>query len=136
MPINFFNIWDFNTYRELIISERNIDLCNMLNMNKIVIKPYNVVDNTDLLLFNVDKVPAERDPIEINGEMYYVCEKNYGQEAGFQKIGVIPLVVRNPAKVLNIQNYIKCLSIAHRRLQFTKNKKICDLDNCDEMIIS
>jgi hypothetical protein len=101
----------------------------MLNMNKIVIKPFNVVDHTDLPLITVDQVPMEGDPIEINGEMYYVCEKNYGQKYGLQKIGVIPLVVRNPAKVLNIKNYIKCLSIAHRRVQFTKDKEICDLDN-------
>jgi hypothetical protein len=105
-------------------------------MNKIVIEPFNVVDHTDLPQIKVDQVPVEGDPFEINGEMYYVCEKNYGQKAGFQKIGVIPLVVRNPTKVVSIKNYIKCLSIAHRRVQFTKDKEICDLDNCDEMIIS
>jgi hypothetical protein len=105
-------------------------------MNKIVIKPFNVVDHTDLPVIKVDQALVEGDPIEINGEMYYVCEKNYRQKDSLQKVGVIPLVVRNPAKVLNIKNYIECLSIAHRRVMFTKNKKICDLDNCDEMIIS
>ena len=108
----------------------------MLNMNKIVIKPFNVVDHIDLPLLEVDQSPVEGDPIEINEEMYYVCEKNYQQKDGPQKIGVIPLVVRNPAKVLNIKNYIKCLSIAHRRVQFMKDRESCDLENCDEMIIS
>jgi len=50
-------------------------------------------------------------------------------------IGVIPLVVRNPAKVLNIKDYIQCLSIAHRKVQFKNDKGICDLDNSSEMII-
>jgi hypothetical protein len=108
----------------------------MLNMNKIVIKPFNVVDHTDLPQIKVDQVPMEGDPIEINEEMYYVCEKNYGQVDGIQKIGVIPLVVKNPAKVSNIKSYLKCLSIAQRRIQFRKGEEICDLDNCDEMIIS
>ncbi len=104
-------------------------------MNNIVIKPYNVVDQTDLPITKVDQFPVEGDPIEVNGEMYYVCEKNYGQKDGIQKIGVIPLVVRNPARVLNIKSYLKCLSIAQRRVQFRKGKEICGLDNCDEMII-
>jgi len=106
------------------------------DMNKIVIKPFNVIDHIDLPLVEVDKDPEEGDPVEINEEMYYVCEKKYGQNDDLHKIGVIPLVVRNPAKVLNIKDYINCLSIAHRRVQFTKDKEICDLDNCDEMIIS
>jgi hypothetical protein len=55
---------------------------------------------------------------------------------GFQEIGVIPLVVKNPAKVDNINSYVKCLSIAHRRIQFRKNNHICDFNDCDEMIIS
>jgi hypothetical protein len=105
-------------------------------MNKVVINPFNVVDNADLPQIKVDKVPEEGDPIEINKEMYYVCEKNYGQEDGIQKIGVIPLVVRNPSRVSNIRSYLKCLSIAQRRIQFLKGREICDLDNCDEMIIS
>lgn len=105
-------------------------------MNKIAIKPFNVVDQTDLPLLKVDQFPVEGDPIEIDREMYYVCEKNYGQKDGIQKIGVIPLVVKNPARVLNIKSYLKCLSIAQRRVQFRKGKDICDLDNCDEMIIS
>jgi hypothetical protein len=105
-------------------------------MSKVKIKPFDVVDHTDLPVITVDQVPVDGDPLEINGEMYYVCEKNYDHKDDPQEIGVIPLVVKNPAKVLNIENYIKCLSIAHRRIQFRKDKEICDLDNCDEMIIS
>jgi hypothetical protein len=105
-------------------------------MNKTVIKPFNVVDDTDLPLINVCQVPMEGDPIEINGEMYYVCDKNLRQQDGLLKIGVIPLVVKDPSNVLNIKEYIKCLSIAHRRIQLTKGKESCDLDDCDEMTIS
>jgi hypothetical protein len=100
------------------------------------IKLIDVVAQTDLPEIAVDRLPHEGDPIEINDEMYYVCEKKLLPEDGIHKIGVIPLVVRNPAKVSNIKGYIKCLSIAHRRIQFKKNNEICDLDNCDEMIIS
>jgi hypothetical protein len=68
--------------------------------------------------------------------MYFVCETKSKGKDSFQEIGVIPLVVKNPAKVVNISSYIKCLSIAHRRIQFRKKNNICDLNICDEMIIS
>lgn len=105
-------------------------------MRKVVIRPYNVIDNTDLPEMSVDQIPTDGDPIEIDRQMYYICEKSYETKDGLQKIGVIPLVVRNPAKVENIKDYIHCLSIAHRKVLFKNDKGICDLDNCDEMIIS
>ena len=101
-----------------------------------MIKPFNVVDHTDLPEMSVDQTPGDGDPLEIKGELYFVCEQNYKQHTDRPVIGVIPLVVRNPAKVLNIKEYINCLSIAHRKVQFKNDKGICDLDNCDEMIIS
>jgi hypothetical protein len=100
------------------------------------IKLIDVVDDTALPLINVDQVPQEGDPLEIKGEMYYVCEKKYKEEENLPEFGVIPLVVKNPAKVQNINTYINCLSLAHRRIQFLKAGKVCDRDNCDEMIIS
>ena len=105
-------------------------------MSKVKIKPFNVIDNTDLPEVTVDQIPTDGDPLEIEKELYYVCEINYDQQSTPLVIGVIPLVVRNPAKVLNIKNYIHCLSIAHRRIQFRKNNNICDFNDCDEMIIS
>ena len=105
-------------------------------MSKMKIKPFNVIDKTDLPEITVDQIPVDGDPIEIDREMYYVCETRYEDKNGFQEIGVIPLVVKNPAKVVNIDSYIKCLSIAHRRIQFRKNNNICDFNDCDEMIIS
>jgi hypothetical protein len=105
-------------------------------MNKVVIKPFNVIDQAELPEMSVDQIPTEGDPLEIKGELYYVCEINYQHQSDPQVIGMIPLVVRNPAKVLNIKNYIECLSIAHRKVQFKNDKGICDLDNCTEMIIS
>ena len=104
-------------------------------MSKIKIKPFNVIDHTDLTEITVDRLPVDGDPLEIDREMYYVCETNSKEKDGFQEIGVIPLVVKNPAKVQNIKSYIDCLSIAHRRIQFRNNNNICDLNNCDEMII-
>jgi hypothetical protein len=105
-------------------------------MNKTVIKPYDVVSHANLPEIEVDQIPTEGDPLEINKELYFVCEQKNKQQTSSLTIGVIPLVVRNPAKVLNIKEYIQCLSIAHRKVQFKNDKGACELDNCDEMIIS
>ena len=105
-------------------------------MNKLIIKPYNVIDHTGLPEMSVDQAPSDGDPLEIKEELYFVCEQNYKQHADPYVIGVIPLVVRNPAKVLNIKKYIQCLSIAHRKVQFKNDNGTCDLDSCNEMIIS
>lgn len=105
-------------------------------MSKVNIKPYNVIDHTDLPLITVDRIPVAGDPLEIEREMYYVCETEFKEKGGLLEIGVIPLIVRNPDKVVNIEGYVKCLSIAHRRVQYRKNNNICDLNDCDEMIIS
>jgi hypothetical protein len=105
-------------------------------MSKVKIIPFNVIDQTNLPEITVDRLPVDGDPLEIDREMYYVCETKCKENNGLQKIGVIPLVVKNPTKVQNIKSYIDCLSIAHRRIQFRKNNNICDLNDCDEMIIS
>jgi hypothetical protein len=105
-------------------------------MDKVVIIPINVIDHTQLPETTVSEIPTDGDPLEINGEMYYVCETVFKQQHDFLQIGVIPLVVRNPSKVLDIKNYIGCLSLAHRKVKFKNANGICDLDNCDEMVIS
>jgi hypothetical protein len=105
-------------------------------MSKVVIKPINVIDHTQLPEMTVNQIPTDGDPLEIKGEMYYVCETVFKQQLDSLQIGVIPLVVRNPSKVLNINSYIECLSLAHRKVQFKNAKGICELDNCDEMIIT
>ncbi len=105
-------------------------------MSKMKIRLFNVIDHTELPELTVDRIPAEGDPIEIEREMYYACETKLRETDGIRKIGVIPLVVKNPASIPNIENYIKCLSIAHRRVQFRKENNICDLNDCDEMVIS
>jgi hypothetical protein len=105
-------------------------------MNKIVIKPYNVIDNSDLPEISVDKIPSDGDPVEIKGELFFVCENKNESNPDSPAIGLIPLVVRNPAKVSNIDKYIRCLSIAHRKVKFKNEEGACDLENCDEMIIS
>jgi hypothetical protein len=105
-------------------------------MNKISIIPHDIIAKVNLPEMSVDSVPTEGDPIEINGELYFVCEKNYEPVGKIQKVGVIPLVVRNPKNVKDIQNYMQCLSLAHRKVQFRNDKGVCDLENCSEMIIT
>jgi hypothetical protein len=104
-------------------------------MNKIIIKPYNIVDHTELPELSVNQIPVDGDPLEINKELYYVCQKHTENQTDTRKIGVIPLIVRNPAGVNNIKEYIRCLSIAHRRVHFRNANGMCDLENCEEMII-
>jgi hypothetical protein len=99
-------------------------------------KIFNVIDNNVLPSIAIDNYPEEGEPLEIDKEMYYVCEREFNQEGDIMSIGVIPLVVRNPKKVENIRNYINCLIIAHRRVQFMKASLACDFDDCDEMVIS
>jgi hypothetical protein len=106
-------------------------------MDQRKIKLYNVVEQTNLPEIPFDQIPAEGDPIEIGGEMYYVCDKATHQNSDYDVLGVIPLVVRNPSNVRNIKEYINCLSIAHRRVLFKReNGGSCDLESCDEMIIT
>jgi hypothetical protein len=99
------------------------------------IKPFNVIDYNFLPEIMVDMLPADGDPLEIEGEIYFVCESIL-EKMDEQEIGVIPLIVKNPARVENIDNYVKCLTIAQRRIQFRKANRICDFNDCDEMVIS
>jgi hypothetical protein len=105
-------------------------------MDNIIVSVYNVIDGNDLSEILVDKIPNAGDPIEINKELYFVCETDVSHSEFNLVVGVIPLVVRDPVKVKNIKEYLNCLSLAHRRVQFTKDKKICDFYSCDEMTIS
>lgn len=105
-------------------------------MTKVIITPHDVVTDAKLPEISVDQIPTDGDPLEINGELYFVCHQNSQHEADSPEIGVIPLVVKDPAKVSNIKEFIKCLSIAHRKVQFKNKQGNCDLENCDEMVIS
>ena len=100
------------------------------------IRPYNVIDHNFLPAITLEQIPVPGDPLEIETEMYYACEIEDQGDDGLHRIGVIPLVVRNPAGVTDIETYITCLSTAHRRIQFRKQNNICDFNDCDEMIIS
>ncbi|HLP73035.1 MAG TPA: hypothetical protein VK155_09050 [Bacteroidales bacterium] len=100
-----------------------------------LIKLYDVAGDAKLPEIKVDQIPESGDPIEVEGEMYYVCEQPESDES-IPSIGVIPLVVRNPSSVSNIRQYVDCLSVAHRKVQFKNRKGETDLEHSDEMIIS
>jgi hypothetical protein len=104
-------------------------------MDKVVLKPFNVIDDSELPEIFVDVIPTDGDPIEIDKELYYVCEKIHDKKFDHPRIGVIPLVVRNPASIVNINEYIDCLTIAHRKVLFKNANGECGLENCDEMIV-
>jgi hypothetical protein len=103
-------------------------------MDKKNIKLYDVLGEADLPDLSVEQVPADGDPIEVDGEMYFVCERDLADEPQ-PSIGVIPLVVRHPSRVSNIKEYVKCLSKAHRRVLFKNKKGETDLEHSDEMVI-
>lgn len=105
-------------------------------MSTKIIKPYNVVDHSTLPEMSVSNDLSDGDQLEIKGEMYFICEMINSKIQDPSVIGVIPLVVRNPAKIANIDAYIECLSIAHRKVLFRNDKGSCDLENCNEMIIT
>jgi hypothetical protein len=105
-------------------------------MKKVVIRPHDVVSHTDLPEISVDYLPSDGDPLEISGELYFVCEQSHSKKAEKKVIGVIPLVVRNPSNAQNIEKYIECLLIAHKKVQFRNASGICNLPDCDEMVIS
>lgn len=100
------------------------------------IRIFNVIDNISIAVSDFDILPEVGDPIEIDHEMYYVCEKECITEEDCDAIGVIPLIVRNPNRIKNIDNYLKCLTLAQRRIKFMNGQKECDLDDCSEIIIS
>lgn len=111
-----------------------INLTDKIQMKEA--KIYNVTDKIALPSMGFENYPEEGDPLEIDKEMYFVCEIEYNREGHIDSIGVIPLVVKNPRNVKNIKNYINCLSVAHRRVRFRKGSMTCDFDECDEMIVS
>ena len=88
------------------------------------LRPYNVIDRNELPEVTVNKIPVSGDPLEINSEMYFVCETSKMEKDGFRKIGVIPLVVKNLKKVENVESYMRYLSIAHRRIQLIDNNNV------------
>lgn len=104
-------------------------------MKEKVIKVYNVLDNEVLPEITVTDLPSDGDPIELDDDMYYVCERAYDNKED-PRIGVIPLIIRNPASVSNIEQYVKCLSMAHRKVMFKNKHGISSLEASEEMIIS
>lgn len=84
------------------------------------IKPFNIIDRTELPEVTTENFPVAGDPLEIENEMYYVCETNCQDQDGLKKITVIPLVIKDPGRVENIESYKSYLSIAIRRMQNRK----------------
>jgi len=83
----------------------------------LTIKPFNVIDRTELPEVTVDRVPVNGDPLEIDSQMYFICETKNQMTDGRQTVGVIPLVIKNVTKIKNIESYLKSLHIALRRMQ-------------------
>ena len=82
------------------------------------LKPYNVIDRTDLPEVTVEQLPVNGDPLEINSQMYFVCETNNQVKDGTQIIRVIPHVIKNATKAKNTESYLESLSVALRRMQY------------------
>ena len=85
------------------------------------LKPFNVIDRNELPEITVDRLPVDGDPLEIDREMYFVCETNSQVTDGRQTVGVIPLVIKNTTKIKNMESYLESLHVALRRMQYLRN---------------
>lgn len=81
------------------------------------IKPYNVIDRTDLKEVTVDRVPVIGDPLEVDSNMYLICDMDNQVNDGGQSVRVVPLVYKNGNKAFNTENYLESLYIALLRMQ-------------------
>jgi hypothetical protein len=99
-----------------------------------VLKLYNVITDAELPDMSVSELPSDGDPLEIAGELYFVCERDYTRP-DIPLIGVIPLIVKNPSRITNIDQYLKCLSKAHRRVQYRHKINGSESENSEEIII-
>lgn len=93
---------------------------------------YDVTDNSSLPPVPVDRCTKIGDPLEINHEMYYICEMNYTGDGELSSVGVIPLVVRNTVSVEDIQGYLNCLSLARGRDLKRNGEEPGDPDECSD----
>ena len=87
----------------------------------ITIKPFNVIDRTELPEVTVDSVPVNGDPLEIDSQMYFICETKNQVANGRQSVGVIPLVIKNTTKIKSMESYLESLHVALRRMQDLRN---------------
>lgn len=99
-----------------------------------VLKLYDVVTDADLPDMSVSELPSDGDPLEISGELYFVCERDYTRP-DIPVIGVMPLIVKNASGITNMDQYVKCLSKAHRRVQGKDKADGSTQENSEEIII-
>jgi sorbitol-specific phosphotransferase system component IIA len=86
---------------------------------QITIKPYNVIDRSDLKEITVDQLPVLGDPLEVDSNMYLICEINNQVNEEAQSVGVIPIVYKTDKKLTN-ENFLESLSVALREIQHRK----------------
>ena len=87
----------------------------------ITIRPFNVIDRTELPEVTVDSVPVNGDQLEIDSQMYFICETKNQLADGRQTVGVIPLVIKNTTKIKSMESYLESLHVALRRMQDLRN---------------
>jgi hypothetical protein len=87
----------------------------------LTIKPFNVIDRTELPEVTVNRVLVNGDPLEIDSQMYFVCETKNQVTDGRQPVGVIPLVIKNVTKIKNMECYLESLHAALRRMKDLRN---------------
>lgn len=86
------------------------------NIMPITIRPFNSIDHAVLKEVTVDQIPVTGDPIEIDSNMYLICDIHNNVNDGELSVGVIPIVYKT-GNVFNTENYLESLSVALRRLQ-------------------
>lgn len=81
------------------------------------IKPYNVIDHAELNAVSVERAPVIGDPLEVESEMYLICDIYKQVNDNEHSVGVIPVVYKTEDKSINAENYLESLYVALRRMQ-------------------
>ncbi len=83
----------------------------------ITVIPFNIIDRTELPSVRLDQVPVNGDTMEINSQIYYVCDTDDVKYDHYQTVRVIPGIIGNTFKGAVSGSYFESLSAAITRLQ-------------------
>lgn len=78
------------------------------------VKPFNVIDRTELRSVNVDQLPVNGDTLRIDANEYFVCGTDDLVKDGWFAVKVIPRVIRYTS---GGGSYLESLAAAISRMQ-------------------
>lgn len=85
------------------------------------VKPFNVIDRTELPPVNVDQLPVNGDALRIDAKEYFVCGTDDLGKDGWFAVKVIPRVTRYTSGGGNLGSYFESLAVALKNMQYKSN---------------